>query len=108
MTDIVDGIEAGHILQLQVIDRMALALGEHSNQDISARNLFPTGGLDMNCGPLQHTLESSCGLRVLRQARHHHFKLTAKIFTQLFLQLLDIDATGPYHRDCVAVLRQRE
>src|SRR6266849_4213434 len=46
--DVVDGIEARHVLLLQEIDGVALALGEHGDEHVGARHLLAAGGLDVD------------------------------------------------------------
>ncbi len=41
--DVVDGVEARHVLLLQEIDRVAFALGEHGDQDVGAGDLLAAG-----------------------------------------------------------------
>ncbi len=43
MRDVVDGVEARHVLLLQEIDRVAFALGEHGDQDVGAGDLLAAG-----------------------------------------------------------------
>src|SRR5262249_56277524 len=45
MTDVVDGIVAGHVLLLQEVGSVALALRENRDQHICSGHLFPTGRL---------------------------------------------------------------
>ncbi len=41
--DVVDRVETSHVLLLQEIDRVALALGEHGDQDVGAGDLLAAG-----------------------------------------------------------------
>ena len=61
-------VEAGHVLLLQVIDRMALALGEQRHQHVGADHLLAAGGLHMDGGTLQHALEAGGRLGILDPA----------------------------------------
>src|SRR5262249_42311335 len=62
MADVVDGVEARHLLLLQEEDRVTLALGEDRHQDIGAGHLLAAGGLHMDRRALEHALEAGGGL----------------------------------------------
>ena len=57
--DVVDRVEAGHVLLLQEIDGVALALGEHRDQHVGAGHLLAARGLDVDRGALQARAGSS-------------------------------------------------
>ena len=63
--DVVDRVEAGHVLLLQEIDGVALALGEHGHQHVGAGHLLAARGLHVNDGALDHPLEAGGGLGIL-------------------------------------------
>ena len=65
MRDIADGVQAGHVLLLQEVDRMAFAFGKYRNKDICPRNLVPTGTLNVIDRPLNDALETCRRLGVI-------------------------------------------
>ena len=66
--DVVDRVEPGHVLLLQEIDGVALALGEHRDQHVGAGHLLAPRGLHVDRGALQHALEARGRLGVLAVA----------------------------------------
>ena len=106
--DVVDRVEAGHVLLLQEIDGVALALGEHRDQHIGAGHLLAARGLDMDRGALQHALEARGRLRVVAVVRHEVGQLVVDIGQNVAAQPVEIDAAGAQHRDGVLILGQRE
>ena len=106
MRDIVDRIEPGHVLLLQEINRVALALGEHRDQDVGAGDLLAPRGLDMDGGALQYPLKARRGLGVVLVRGDEVAELVVDIGQHLAAQPLEIDTAGAQHRDCVLVLGQ--
>ena len=104
--DVVDRVEAGHVLLLQEIDGVALALGEHRDQHIGAGHLLAARGLDMDRGALQHALEARGRLGVLGVAGDEVAELVVDIGEDLAAQPVEIDAAGAQHRDRILVLGQ--
>ena len=58
MADIVHRVQARHVLLLQEIDGVAFTLREHCHQHIGPGHFLATGGLHVDGGALQHTLET--------------------------------------------------
>ncbi len=106
--DVVDGVETGHFLLLEEIDRMTFALGENCHQHVRASHFFTARGLHVNGGTLQHTLEPGCRLRFLDPARDQAGKLFVDVFGQIAPQMIDIDPTGAQDSNGVLILRERE
>jgi hypothetical protein len=104
--DVVHGVEARHILLLQEIDGVALALGEHGDQHVGAGHFFATGGLHVDGGPLQHALKAGGRLRVLDVVRDEIDELVVDIAGEIPAELLEIDGAGAQHGHGVLVLRQ--
>ncbi len=65
VADVVDRVVAGHVLLLQEIGGMALALGEHGDEHVGAGHLLAAGGLDVDDGALDHALETGGGLGIV-------------------------------------------
>src|SRR5258708_51294 len=57
VTDVVDRVVARHLLLLQEIGGMALALGENRDQHVRAGHLLAAGGLHVDDGALDDALE---------------------------------------------------
>jgi hypothetical protein len=58
--DVVDRVVAGHLLFLQEIGRVALALGEDRNEHVGAGDFLAAGRLHMDHRALDDALEA-CG-----------------------------------------------
>ena len=93
--DEVHRVEPRHVLQLQEVDRVALALGEQGDQHVGARHLVAAGGLHMDGGALDHALEAGGRLRVAGTFRDQPGQVLVEELGEVALQLLDIDAAGP-------------
>ncbi len=65
VADVVDRVVAGHVLLLQEIGGMALALREDRDQHVGAGHLLPAGRLHVDHGALDHALEPGGRLRIL-------------------------------------------
>ena len=52
VADVLDRVEAGHLLLLQEIGGVALALGEDRNEHVGARDFLAAGGLHVHDGAL--------------------------------------------------------
>ena len=65
VADVVDRVVAGHVLLLQEIGGVALALGEDRDQHVGAGHLLAAGRLHVDHGALDHALEAGGGLAVL-------------------------------------------
>ena len=106
--DVVDGIEPGHVLLLQEIDGVALALGEHGDEHVCAGHLLAARGLDVDRGALQHALEARGRLGVVAVGGDEVAELVVDIVQDLAAQPVEIDAAGAQHGDRVLVLGQRK
>ena len=67
--DEVDRVIAGHVLLLQEVGGVALALREDGDQHVCAGHLFATRGLDVDDRALDHALEARRRLGVLAVSR---------------------------------------
>ena len=68
--NVVDGIETRHFLLLQIVDGMALALGENRHQHVRTGHLFAPRRLNMDGRALQDALETGGRLGFIRPAGH--------------------------------------
>src|SRR5690606_6356162 len=62
--DVVDRVIAGHLLFLQEIRSVALALCEYCNKHIGPRHFFPAGRLNVDDGALNDPLEAGSRLGI--------------------------------------------
>ena len=69
VADVIDRVVAGHVLLLQEIGGVALALGEDRDQHVGAGDLLAAGRLHMDDGALDHALEAGGRLAILRRRR---------------------------------------
>jgi hypothetical protein len=107
VADIVHRIEAGHVLFLQIVDRVAFAFGEHGDQHVGAGHFLTAGRLHVNGGALHHPLEAGRRLGIVKPVDHQVRQLVVEIAFQVIRQLVDIDAAGLEHGDGVLVFGQR-
>ena len=62
MGDVVDHVDAGDVLLLQVVNRLAFPLAEDGDQHVAARDFLAARGLSMENRALQDALEAQGGL----------------------------------------------
>ena len=96
--DVVHRIQARHLLLLQVVDGVALALGEHGHQHVGAGHLLPAGGLYVDRRALQHALEAGSRLGVAELCGDQARQLIVDVIEDVGTQAFEIDAAGPQHR----------
>jgi hypothetical protein len=65
VADVVDRVVAGHVLLLQEIGGVALALGEDRDQHVGAGHLLAAGRLHVDHRALDHALEAGGRLGIL-------------------------------------------
>ena len=65
MANVVHRIEPRHVLFLQVIDRVAFALGEHRYQHVGTGDFLAARRLHVNGGTLNDALETCSGFRIV-------------------------------------------
>ena len=69
VADVIDRVVARHVLLLQEIGGMALALGENRDEHVRAGHLFTAGGLHVDDGALNDALKAGGGLGIVRRRR---------------------------------------
>ena len=106
VTDVLDGIEARHVLLLQEERCMAFALCEDRDQHVGAGDFFAARRLNVDHGAMDHALKA----RRRRGFRHRlgrdRRKLAVQIFRDACAQPIDIDIAGPHHSGCVTIFDQ--
>ena len=108
VADVVDRVVARHVLLLQEIGGMALALGEDRHQHVGAGHFLAAGGLHVNDRALDHALEAGGRLGILGAVGDQVFQFGFEIGDQAAPQLVEIDIAGAHHRGGVLVVDQRQ
>ena len=108
VADVVHRVVAGHVLLLQEISRVALALGENRDQHIGAGHLFAAGRLHVDDGALNDALEAGGGLAVLRSVGDQIIQFGFEIGDEAAAELLQVHVACPHHRRGVLILDQRQ
>ena len=104
--DVVHRIIAGHVLLLQEIGGVALALGEDRDEHVGAGHLLAAGRLHVDDGALDDALEAGGRLGVLAVDADEVGELGVDIFVEVGLQLLEVDVAGAHDGGGVLVVEQ--
>ncbi len=108
VADVIDRVVARHVLLLQEIGGVALALGENRDQHIGAGHLFAARRLHVNDGALDDALEAGGGLGILRAVGDQIVQLGFEIGDEAAAQLFQIHVAGPHHRRRILIFDQRQ
>ena len=108
VADVVHRVVARHVLLLQEIGGMTLALGENRDQHVGAGHFFATGRLDVNYRALDHALEAGGRLGVVGAVGNQIFEFGFEIVDEAGAQLVEIDAAGTHDGRRIRVIDQRE
>ena len=108
VADIGDRVEAAHVLLLQEIDGIALALGEERDEHVGAGHLVAARRLDVEDGALDDALEAAGRRRVGLAFDLERFELVVEIVADRVAQLAEIDAAGLHDAAGMDVLDQGE
>ncbi len=108
VADEVDGVEPGHVLELEEIDGVGFTLGEQGDEDVGAGDLVAAGGLDMDGGALDDALEAGGGLGIAGAVGGEACEVLVEEFAQVRAQLVEIDPAGAQHGGCVGVVGKAE
>ena len=108
VADVIHRVIARHILLLQEIRGMALALGEDRDQHVGAGHFFAARRLNVDHGALDHALEPGGRLGVVAAIGDQVFEFGFEIIDQAGAQLVEIDAAGPHHRRRIGIVDQRQ
>ena len=106
VADVLDGLEARHLLLLQEERGMALALGENGNQHVGAGDLLASGGLHVHHRAVHHALEAGRGLRFGGALHEQAGKLAVEIFGDALAQGVEVHEAGLHDGGRVAVVQQ--
>jgi|SRR6516162_988662 hypothetical protein len=106
--NVIDRVEPGHVLFLQIIYSVAFALREHSHENVCACHLLAAGGLNVNRRPLQYALKACCRLRVVAVRGDEVAELVIDIAQNLAAQPTEVDTASTQYSDRVLILDQRQ
>ncbi len=109
VADVVHRVVAGHVLLLQEIGGVALALGEDRDEHVGAGHLGAARALDVDRGALDHPLEAG-GRRGLGavDVGDQRVELLVEEGDDVLAQLVDLDPAGLHHPRGVRFVEQRE
>ena len=109
VADVVDRVVAGHVLLLQEIGGVALALGEDRDEHVRAGHLGAAGALDVDRGALDHALEAGGRRRLgALDVGDQRVELLVEEGDDGLAQLVEIDPAGLHHPGGVGFVDQRE
>jgi hypothetical protein len=108
VADVIHRVVARHVLLLQEIGGMALALGEDRNQHVGAGHLFATRRLHVNDGALDDPLEAGGRLGILVAVADQILELAFEIGGQTAPQLVELDVARAHDRGGILIIDQRE
>ena len=108
--NVVDHIQPGDALLVQVIDGVRVLLAEDGDQHVGPRDLLLAvgGGLHVHDGPLDDPLEAQRGLRVDLFGARHHRGVFLDEARQALAQLVDVGGAGPQHFGRRWIVEQRQ
>ena len=108
VADVIDRVVARHVLLLQEISGMALALGEDRDQHVGAGDFLAAGRLHVDHRALDHALEAGGRLGVVGAVGDQVFEFGFEIIDETGAQLVEIDAAGAHHGRRIAIIDQRQ
>ena len=108
VADVIDRVVAGHVLLLQEIRGVALALGENRDQHVGAGHLFAARRLDVDDRALDDALEAGGRLEVLGAVGDQIVEFRFEVGDEAAAQLFQVDVARPHDRRRVLILDQRE
>jgi hypothetical protein len=106
VTDVAHRIEPRHVLFLEEVDSVALALGEKRHQHIRTRHFVAAGILHMKHGALDNALETSRGLGILAVFNDEGQQFFVDIFPQGLAKDFGVDIAGLQNLGRIGVVYQ--
>ena len=106
--NVIDDVEAGHVLSIEQVHRLGLALAENRDEHVGAGDLLLAGGLHVEHRALEHALKPERGLRFALILRRKHRGVLVEIPLERPAQRVDVDAAGAQHLARFRVVDQRE
>ena len=109
VADVLHRVVARHVLLLQEIGGMALALGEDRDQHVGAGDLLAAGGLHVHHGALDDALEAGGRLRFRRALDDQRARARCRgSSVSCARSVVEVDVAGPHDRRRRPVVDQRE
>ena len=108
VADVIDRVVAGHVLLLQEIGSMALALGEDRDEHVCAGHLLAARRLHMDDRALDDALETGGRLGVVAPVGDEIVEFGIDVIAQCLAQRVQIDRAGPHDRGRVQVVDEAE
>ena len=108
MADVVDRVVARHVLLLQEIGGVALALGEDRDQHVGAGHFLAARRLDVDHRALDDALEAGGRLGILGAVGDQIVEFGFEIGDEAAAQLVQIDIARPHDGGRVLIFDQRE
>ena len=106
--DEVDRIVAGHVLLLQEVCCMALALGKDRHEHVGPGHFFPARRLHVNHRALDHPLEAGRRLGVFSARHDQACEVMIDVIFEVGAKLLQVHAASAHHRRRITVIHQRQ
>jgi hypothetical protein len=101
-------VEPAHVLLLQEIDGIALALAEQRDEHVRAGHFVAARGLDVEDRALDDALEAAGRRGVGRRLDLQRFELGVEIMRDGILELAEIDAARAHHLGGMLVVDERQ
>ena len=108
VADVGHRIEAAHVLLLEEIDGVALALGEEGDEDVGAGDFVAARRLNVEDRALDHALEPAGRSRVGRAVGDQRPELIVEILLHARAQVVAADSAGGHHLRRMLVVDQRD
>ena len=108
MADVGHRIEAAHVLLLEEIDGVALALGEQGDEHVGAGHFVAARRLDVQDRALDDALEAAGRSRIGRAVGDQRAELIVEILLHRRAKLVAADAAGGHHLGRMLVVDQRD
>ena len=108
MRDVVDRVIAGHLLFLQEIGGMALALGEDRDENVGAGHFVAAGGLNVDDRALDDALEACRGLGILVVAGDEIVQFRIDVVENGAAEFFEVHVARPHHRPGFGVVDERQ
>ena len=108
VADVIDRVVTGHVLLLQEVGGVALALGEDRDQHIGAGHFLAARRLHVNDRALDDALEAGGGLGIFGTVGDEIVQFGFEVGDETAPQLFQIHIASPHDRRGVLILDQRQ
>jgi hypothetical protein len=108
VADVVDRVVAGHVLLLQEVGGVALALGEDRDEHVRAGHLLASRRLHVDDGALDDALEPCGRLGILAGLADQIVEFVVDVVDETLTQRVEVDVAGPHDGGRVLIIQQRQ